>query len=146
MDPKNIKPWKFFKKVLPQHTDHAGLMWHGSYVLFLEESRIEALQNVGLSYSDLSLQGYEMPVVSLNINFKKAISHGDIVCLHSYSLPRKLAKFSWQTSFIIRDNIIFAEANVDLVLTKKKDDKHNLVRRIPENLLPYFSSLSNGPV
>ena len=46
--------WKLTKRVLPQHTDHAGVMWHGSYLCFLEEGRIEALENVGISYSELS--------------------------------------------------------------------------------------------
>ena len=28
------KQWKLTKTVLPQHTDHAGLMWHGSLYKF----------------------------------------------------------------------------------------------------------------
>ena len=35
--------WILTKTVLPQHTDHAGVMWHGSYLNFLEEGRIDAL-------------------------------------------------------------------------------------------------------
>ena len=37
------------KRVLPQHTDYAGVMWHGAYVQWLEErpglrpSRLRAL-------------------------------------------------------------------------------------------------------
>ena len=36
-------PWRLCKRVLPQHTDHAGVMWHGAYVAWLEEARVEAL-------------------------------------------------------------------------------------------------------
>jgi hypothetical protein len=25
-------PWCWRKRVLPQHTDHGGVMWHGAYV------------------------------------------------------------------------------------------------------------------
>ena len=64
-------PWTLDKNVLPQHTDHAGVMWHGSYISWLEEARIEALESAGLSYSDLSKEGFEMPVVSLKINYMK---------------------------------------------------------------------------
>ena len=28
------------KRVLPQHTDYAGVMWHGAYVQWLEEARV----------------------------------------------------------------------------------------------------------
>ena len=37
------------KIVLPQHADHAGVMWHGKYFNWLEESRINALSEVGIS-------------------------------------------------------------------------------------------------
>ena len=34
-------PWKLSKLVLPQHTDHAGVMWHGTYVnWFLIEIKV----------------------------------------------------------------------------------------------------------
>ena len=47
----NSKPvWKIEKIVLPQHADHAGVMWHGTYFNWLEESRINALLEVGISY------------------------------------------------------------------------------------------------
>ena len=29
--------WVLVRRVLPQHTDHAGVMWHGSYVAWMEE-------------------------------------------------------------------------------------------------------------
>ena len=47
----NSKPvWKLEKIVLHQHADHAGVMWHGTYFNWLEESRINALLEVGISY------------------------------------------------------------------------------------------------
>ena len=61
-------PWRLYKHVLPQHTDHAGVMWHGAYLSWLEEARVDALAQVGLPYKDLSAKGFELPVVSLNIN------------------------------------------------------------------------------
>ena len=51
----NTKPvWKIEKIVLPQHSDHAGVMWHGTYFNWLEESRINALLEVGISYFELT--------------------------------------------------------------------------------------------
>ena len=44
-------PWRLIKRVLPQHTDHAGVMWHGAYVGWLEEARVEALAAAGLGYA-----------------------------------------------------------------------------------------------
>ena len=41
-------PWVCRKQVLPQDTDHAGVLWHGSYVAWLEEARVQALAEAGL--------------------------------------------------------------------------------------------------
>ena len=67
-----IKTWELTKLVLPQHTDHAGVMWHGSYLDFLEEGRIDALEQVGIKYSELSSIGYEIPVISFEIRIDKS--------------------------------------------------------------------------
>ena len=93
-------PWKLSKVVLPQHTDHAGVMWHGSYVSWLEEARIEALDQVGMKYMDLSLQGFEMPVVSLEIKYISVLRHGELVLLETKSLPRRGARWPWLTKFL----------------------------------------------
>jgi acyl-CoA thioester hydrolase len=45
-------------------------MWHGAYVAWLEEGRVEALARVGLDYAELSSRGLEMPVVSLGIDYR----------------------------------------------------------------------------
>jgi len=57
--------WCLRRRVLPQHTDHGGVMWHGAYLGWLEEARVEALAAVGLAYSDLASRGQEFPVVAL---------------------------------------------------------------------------------
>ena len=53
----DLKPtWKINKTVLPQHVDHAGVMWHGTYFNWLEEGRINALSKVGIDYSNLNFR------------------------------------------------------------------------------------------
>ena len=63
--------------MLPQHTDHAGVMWHGAYVARLEEARVEALAAAGLSYSVMAGMGLEMPVVSMTVEYRRSIRHGE---------------------------------------------------------------------
>ena len=66
----NSKPvWKVEKIVLPQHADHAGLMWHGNYFNWLEESRINALSEVGISYFELTKNGLDLPLILFPISF-----------------------------------------------------------------------------
>ena len=137
------KAWRLLKRVLPQHTDHAGVMWHGAYLSWLEEARVEALSQVGLPYKDLSEQGYEMPVVSLNINYMSSLLHGELILLESRSLPRELARWPWLTKFF-RDGELVAEARVDLVLVKKFSTGHRLIRNVPNQISSHLLKLQLG--
>ena len=60
-------PWRLQRRVLPQHTDHGGVMWHGAYVAWLEEARVEAIAAAGMSYAQLSEEGYEMELQCDNV-------------------------------------------------------------------------------
>ncbi len=130
---------------MPQNTDHAGVMWHGSYVAWLEESRIDALSQAGLSYKDLSNSGYELPVVNLQINYLRPLLHGDIAILKSWVSPRNGVRIPWRTIFTKGDEIILAEAFVELVLVKSYTVDRSLIRKIPEQLEIPFLNLIKGP-
>ena len=143
IDSSDWRPWRLYKRVLPQHTDHAGVMWHGAYLNWLEEARVEALSQVGWSYKELSEQGYEMPVVSLKINYISALLHGEEVLLESCSLPRELARWPWLTKFF-RDGVLVANAKVDLVLVEKFATGNRLIRNVPNQISSHLLKLQLG--
>ena len=136
--------WILNKTVLPQDTDHAGVMWHGSYLNWLEEARVDALSKIGLSYADLSLTGYELPVVELTIKYISPLHHGNKVLLKSLALPKKGLKLPWKTMFFKEGGILAAEAMVYLVLVRRSESNISLVRNSPEYLLNAFSKLIQG--
>ena len=138
--------WRLNKTVLPQDTDHAGVMWHGSYLNWLEESRIDALSKIGLSYADLSLSGYEMPVVEIKIKYISPLHHGNHVLVESWALPQKGVKFPWKTIFFKDDGIPAAEAMVYLVLVRRLQSNIRLLRKSPDHLSNAFSKLIKGSI
>ena len=141
----NKKAWKLTKIVLPQHTDHAGVMWHGSYLNLLEEARIDALNKVGISYSQLSNQGFEIPVVSLAIKYKLAFKHGENIQLKSrFNIVNKI-RLKCHTLFLKEEGNIAAISVVDLVLASRKNDSIQIVREFPKEIMDVFSLLQEGP-
>ena len=140
-----LNPWRLNKCVLPQHTDHAGVMWHGAYLNWLEEARIEALREVGLTYKDLSEKGFEMPVVSLEINYLRALTHGENVLLESWCLPRKGVRWAWETSVFNDLHCLSAKAKVELVLVRKISNGTRLLRKVPDDLSRFLIALEKGP-
>tara|TARA_B100000945_G_C19870388_1_gene362522 strand:- start:58 stop:504 length:447 start_codon:yes stop_codon:yes gene_type:complete len=142
---KNKKEWKITKLVLPQHTDHAGVMWHGSYFNFLEEARIDALKKVGISYSELSKKGFEIPVVSAKIMYKRSLMNGETILLTSqFNLVNKI-RLNCKSFFLKLNGDVGAEAMVELVVARKKNDLIKLVRDLPEEIKKILLLLEDGP-
>ena len=144
-DLTNKKPWKLTKKILPQHTDHAGVLWHGSYFNFLEEARIDALNKVGITYSKLSQEGYEMPVVSAQIKYKKAFTHSETVLLNSQFMIVNKIRLNCKTFFFKVNGSIGAEAFIELVLVRKINNSMKLFRELPVEIKKIFLLLEKGP-
>jgi acyl-CoA thioester hydrolase len=63
--------------VSPHHTDHGGVVWHGTYLTWMEEARIAALRAVGVEYVDLVALGCELPVIDLALKYHKSLRMGD---------------------------------------------------------------------
>ena len=122
-------------------------MWHGAYVSWLEEARVEALSAAGLAYADLSAQGLELPVVTLSIDYRQALLHGESVSLHSWALPRSGVKLPWLSQFVKADGSVAAEATVELVLVDLSAGagQRKLVRRLPPALSKAIERLQQGP-
>ena len=140
----NKKVWKLTKKVLPQHTDHAGVMWHGAYLNFLEESRIDALSQVGISYSKLSNEGFELPVVSIKINYKISFIHGELIDMRTdFNIINKI-RLHCKTLFLKENGSIGAESIVELVIVRKHDNCIKIVRELPVKIKNIFSLLAEG--
>ena len=139
--------WLLERRVLPQHTDHAGVMWHGAYLAWLEEARVEALATAGLAYSDLSARGLELPVVRLSIDYRQALQHGETVRIWSELLPGRGLKLPWRSQFVRASGAVAAEALVELVLIERGAPGRapRPLRRPPPELTAALAALARGP-
>jgi acyl-CoA thioester hydrolase len=140
--------WLLQRRVLPQHTDYAGVMWHGAYLAWLEEARVEALAAVGLAYSDLSARWLELPVVSLGIDYRQSLLHGEAVQLWSEVLPRRGLRLPWRSQFVNAAGVVAAQARVELVLIGRRrgeGEAPRLLRRPPVDLEAALAALARGP-
>jgi len=52
-------------------TDTMGFAHHSQYAIWLEMARIEWLDSLGVSYREMEKMGYLLPVLSMQIQFRK---------------------------------------------------------------------------
>ena len=69
-------------------TDKMGFVYYGIYAQYYEVGRVELLRSLGISYKSLEDSGYELPVVSFKINYKRPAFYDDeIIIKTSISKP-----------------------------------------------------------
>jgi acyl-CoA thioester hydrolase len=88
-----------------------------------------------------------LPVVSLAIDYRQALLHGERVRLWSEVLPRQGVKLPWRSRFVRSDGGVAAEARVELVLVdlSRGPGQRRLLRRLPNDLEQAMDRLMAGP-
>ena len=60
-------------------TDQMHIVHHSNYARYLEEARLNIMDQVGLSYDKLEKIGIIIPVLELHDYYLKSITYGDII-------------------------------------------------------------------
>lgn len=68
-------------RVQYKDTDQMGVVHHGNYVTWFEIGRTEWMRFYGMTYSKLEHQGFLLPVVDVNINYKKSAIYDDCIAI-----------------------------------------------------------------
>jgi acyl-CoA thioester hydrolase len=72
-----MKEYEFTVRVRYAETDQMGVVYHGNYAQYFEMGRVEWLRNLGVSYKWMEENGVMLPVVSLEMNYKKPARYDD---------------------------------------------------------------------
>lgn len=79
----------FIHKVSFYETDKMGVTHHSNYIRFMEEARVDYLDQIGYSYHKMLEEGVISPVIAINCDFKKPTTFDDeieiAVVLKEYS-------------------------------------------------------------
>ena len=66
-------------KVQYYETDMMGVAHHANYIHWMEEARIEFMDEIGFPYKRMEAEGVLSPVKSLQVNYLKPCTFGDPV-------------------------------------------------------------------
>lgn len=116
--------------VQPHHTDYAGVVWHGSYVAWLEEARIAALSNVGIEFANLVEMGCDLPVIHLSLNYRKFVKMGERVRVRTRLERLEKVRFIWtQNICALETEQCFVTGHVVLVVVDRNNGR--ILRNFP---------------
>lgn len=125
------EPWfEYIVRVHPHHTDYAGVVWHGTYISWMEEARIESLRSIGIEYAELINLGCDLPVVELSVRYHKVVKLGMVVAVKTRMTNTEGVRLDWDYQIQSLDGQeLYVTAKVTLVTVDR--EKGKIMRRLP---------------
>lgn len=124
------------EKVYYSDTDAYGVVWHGSYLRWLEAGRVELCESLGYNLIELENNDIVMPVINLNVRYKASARLNDNIIIET-----RISKFNGmsvtfsQTIKSAETLKTFVKAEVEVVAISKAG---KLYRTMPDILADVF--------
>lgn len=117
-------------KAQPHHTDYGGIVWHGTYLTWMEEARVEYLRSIGIDFADLVSMGCDLPVVDLSLRYHLPIQLGVSALVKVRLVESKGVRINWDYEIQSYDRQkTFLTGKVVLVGVDR--DKGKIMRQLP---------------
>jgi len=102
--------------------DPLGIVWHGHYIRYFEDSREDFGKKYGLAYLDVYKKGFVIPVVSVHCDYKRSLRYGDTVIIETVFIPQKAAKirFEYTLTNAATGDLVATGYSVQVFLDKDK--------------------------
>lgn len=126
----------FEQKVYYADTDAYGVVWHGSYLRWLEMGRIQLGEEIGPNLIELQAQDIALPVVNINVRYKASARLNDEIIIETTVQKVSALSVTFEQKILDKKtNKTFIEAVIDVVAINN-DGK--LYRRMPQILTDAF--------
>ncbi len=135
-------PWLDYPiRVQPHQTDYAGVAWHGSYLAWLEEARIDCLRRGGIEFADLVALGCDLPVVRLAARYLQAVKFGEAALVRTRFVCQEKVRLCFDQWVVAPDlGQTYFQAEVQLVPINRQAGK--ILRQLPDKLVQALQTLS----
>lgn len=83
-------------KVRFSEVDSMHVVWHGEYIRYFEDGRISFGDRYGIGYRDVVKQGYMVPLVEIDCQFKQSLMFGDEAIIETRYINSQAAKIFFE--------------------------------------------------
>ena len=140
---KNIIDKRWFEypfTVFPHHTDYGGMVWHGTYLTWLEEARVELLKSTGITFADFVSIGCDTPVIDISLRYHQALRLGDNAIVKA-QVHLQGVKIKWEYKIQSVDfQTTYLSGTITLVPLDQQKGK--IIRQLPPIVKDALAKLS----
>jgi len=100
--------------------DPLGIVWHGHYIRYFEDGRESFGEKYGIRYLDCYQEGFVVPVVHIQCDYKRALRYGEKVIVETQYIPCEAAKlkFSYRLYNAATNELVATGSSVQVFLEK----------------------------
>ena len=120
-------------------TDQMGVVYYGNYPQYLELGRVEWLRSIGFTYKAMEEEGIMMPVVSLQIQYKKPALYDELITIRTKLKELPSTKIEFNYEILNEKGELLSTANTVLVFV---DARTFRPVRCPEKVLKLIKAQS----
>jgi len=118
-------------------TDQMGYVYYGNYAQYLEMGRVAWLRSLGISYKTMEEEGVMLPVVSMQIDFKKPALYDDLLTVKSKLKKIPSVKIEFDYEIFNEKNELLVTANTVMAFIDMKTKRPTAC---PDYVLKKFKS------
>ena len=138
--------FEYAVRVQPHHTDYSNAVWHGTYITWMEEARIEYLRSIGIDYANLVALGCSLPVIELSVRYHRPILLGMAAIVRTRLSQLSGVRLNWDYQIQSPDGQeLYTTARVTLVAVDRQKGK--IMRQLPpdvENALVRIAAITGS--
>ena len=124
------KWFEYSVRVQPHHTDYAGVVWHGTYLTWIETARVECLRSMGMDFAELVKLGCDLPVVELSLRYHRVLRLGEIAIVKTRMSAMTGVRMYWDCCIESSDRQqVHVTGKVTLVAMDR--EKGKIMRQLP---------------
>jgi acyl-CoA thioester hydrolase len=80
-------------------TDAMGVVHHGNYPLYLEETRVAWMRDLGHTYGRARDEGFDLAVIELFVGYRKPLTFDEVIDVHL--LLGRMTRMTFQVGYLL---------------------------------------------
>ena len=117
-------------KVKYYECDRMGITHHSNYIRFMEEARVDLLDQVGYGFEKMEADGVVSPVVGVECQYKRSTTFQDEIAIEVDLVDVTALKFSFAYTGRVADKVVFTGKSTHCLMEQGRPVQ--LAQRYPQ--------------
>ena len=111
---------EYIQKVKYYECDRMGITHHSNYIRFMEEARVDLLDQLGYGFEKMEADGVVSPVMAVNCTYRKSTTFQDQISIEVKLVKVSTLKFSFAYVGKVGDEVVFTGESTHCLMEKGK--------------------------